>query len=197
LILEWVEGGELFDLIVDKKQFQYREVVAYFKQIIYGLAYCHKFSIAHRDLKPENILVYGPKNQFVKIVDLGMAAFHLPYEAQLYTSCGSPHYVSPEVITGNPYDGHMADVWSAGVVLYVMLTRNVPFEGHDLVSLLKCVSEGKYDIPNNIPPDAADLLRRMLVVKVSDRITVRLSLESLYMSLMCSPRSSRFFSILL
>ncbi|KIJ50893.1 hypothetical protein M422DRAFT_776836 [Sphaerobolus stellatus SS14] len=181
LILEWVEGGELFDLIVEKDHFRTREVVAYFKQIICGLAYCHKFSIAHRDLKPENILVHGSLNQHVKIADWGMASFQSPFDQYLDTSCGSPHYVSPEVIVGRSYDGTMADVWSAGVVLYVMLARRLPFEDQDFKKLLAKVCAGKYEMPENLRPEAVDLLQRMLVVDVKQRITISEILKHPYL----------------
>lgn len=171
LILEWIEGGELFDLIVERGCLPHAEALAYFKQLIYGLTYCHAFSIAHRDLKPENILIHGSNSHYVKIADWGMAAFQTSY-AQLETSCGSPHYASPEVIRGEPYDGEKADVWSAAVVLYALLAGRLPFDDPDVPRLLGKVRSGRFEIPSRVHADAADLIRKMLVVDVDERLSV-------------------------
>lgn len=151
------------------------EALAYFKQIIHGLSYCHAFSIAHRDLKPENILIHGSKNELVKIADWGMAAFQSPY-AQLETSCGSPHYASPEIIRGERYEGVKADIWSVGVVLYALIAGRLPFDDKHVPHLLSKVKSGKFEIPSYVYPEAADLIQRMLVVDVPKRITVCLVL---------------------
>ena len=95
-----------------------------FRQLISGLAYCHRFKICHRDLKPENILIDQMGN--LKIADFGMAALQ-PAGVILKTSCGSPHYASPEIAAGRPYHGHLADIWSCGIILYVMLAKRLPF----------------------------------------------------------------------
>jgi serine/threonine protein kinase len=174
LILEWIEGGELFDLIVNRGRLPPLEALAYFKQIIHGLSYCHAFSIAHRDLKPENILIHGSNNELVKIADWGMAAFQSPY-AQLETSCGSPHYASPEIIRGERYEGTKADIWSVGVVLFALVAGKLPFDDKHVPHLLSKVKSGKFEIPPYVYPEAADLIKRMLVVDVHKRITVRVS----------------------
>lgn len=172
LILEWVDGGELFDRLVERGSFKPAEALAYFRQVIYGLSYCHTLSIAHRDLKLENLLLYGPnENKLLKIADWGMAVFQSPYNG-LQTACGSPHYVSPEVITGHPYDGVMADVWSGGIVLYTLLCGRPPFEDKCIKNLLEKIASGKYTIPKDVHPAAADLIRRMLIVNVYARITI-------------------------
>ncbi|GJJ13769.1 hypothetical protein Clacol_008025 [Clathrus columnatus] len=176
LILEWIEGGELFDLIVDRGCLPHAQALTYFKQLIYGLSYCHAFSIAHRDLKPENILIHGSNSHYVKIADWGMAAFQTPY-AHLETSCGSPHYASPEVIRGEQYDGAKADIWSVGVVLYALLAGRLPFDDPDVPRLLGKVRSGRFVIPSRIHADVADLIRRMLVVDPEERISMADILE--------------------
>lgn len=176
LILEWVEGGELFDLIVERGCLPHAQALIYFKQLIYGLSYCHAFSIAHRDLKPENILIHGTSSYYVKIADWGMATFQTPY-AQLETSCGSPHYASPEVIRGEPYNGEKADVWSVGVVLYALLVGRLPFDDPDVPRLLSKVRSGYFEIPSRVHADAADLIRKMLVVNPSQRVSMAAILE--------------------
>lgn len=99
LVLEYVEGGELFDYLVSQGRLPPDEASRYFQQIIAGVDYCHRFNICHRDLKPENLLLDGEKN--IKIADFGMAALE-PSDRLLETSCGSPHYASPEIVAVSP-----------------------------------------------------------------------------------------------
>ena len=171
LVLEYVEGGELFDFLVNRGPLPPQEALVYFKQIIYGLNYAHTFSIIHRDLKPENILIASLSPPLIKIADWGMAAFAPPF-LQLQTSCGSPHYASPEIVNGEKYQGNATDIWSCGVVLYALLTSRLPFDDKDVNTLLDKVKSGKYGVPDWIDPLAKDLLERMLVIDVQKRITV-------------------------
>ena len=113
LVLEYVEGGELFHYISRNGRLPEGEAIRIFRQMIAGLSYCHRFSICHRDLKPENILMDRHGN--IKIVDFGMAALQ-PANKWLTTSCGSPHYASPEVIQAKNYRGDRADIWSSYVL---------------------------------------------------------------------------------
>ena len=172
LILEYVEGGELFDFLVNRGKLSSPEALVFFKQIIYGLNYAHTFSIIHRDLKPENILIASLSPPSVKIADWGMAAF-APPTLQLDTSCGSPHYASPEIVNGESYTGNSTDIWSCGVILFALLTGRLPFDDKDVRTLLAKVRSGRYDMPAFIDPLAKDLLSRMLVIDVNKRITVR------------------------
>lgn len=172
LVLEYVEGGELFDFLVNHGKMAAPDALAYFKQIISGLNYAHTFSITHRDLKPENILIQSIDPPLVKIADWGMAAFSPP-SAHLETSCGSPHYASPEIVNGERYSGPSSDIWSCGVILFALLTGRLPFDHKDIKQLLAKVRVGKYGLPSWIDPLARDLVSRMLVVDVSQRITVR------------------------
>ncbi|KAH9886442.1 kinase-like domain-containing protein [Cubamyces lactineus] len=171
LILEYVEGGELFDFLVNRGRLPALEALAYFKQIVYGLNYAHTFSIIHRDLKPENILIHSLNPPLIKIADWGMAAF-APPTLQLETSCGSPHYASPEIVNGHKYTGTATDIWSCGVILYALLTGRLPFDDKNVRTLLTKVKVGKYDMPTYIDPLAKDLLSRMLVVDVHKRISM-------------------------
>ena len=174
LVLEYVEGGELFDFLVNRGRFHHREALEFFKQIVYGLNYAHTFSIIHRDLKPENILIASLSPPLIKIADWGMAAF-APPSLQLETSCGSPHYASPEIVNGEKYQGTATDIWSCGVILYALLTGRLPFDDKDIRILLAKVRSGRYAMPVWIDPLAKDLISRMLVVEVTKRITVRAS----------------------
>ncbi|KAL4924762.1 serine/threonine-protein kinase [Aspergillus undulatus] len=170
LVLEYVEGGELFDYVSNHGPLPEEEAVRLFRQIIAGLGYCHRFNICHRDLKPENILLDGDHN--VKLADFGMAALQ-PVGQWLNTSCGSPHYAAPEIIYGRKYRGNRADIWSCGIILYALLTGFLPFDGGDLHTTLQLVRKGDYIIPPNISDEAADLIQRILQKKPEDRIDMR------------------------
>jgi serine/threonine protein kinase len=202
LIMEYVEGGELFDYLVRRKRLHADEARHYFQQIISGVDYCHRFNICHRDLKPENLLLDSEKN--IKIADFGMAA--LEREGRLLeTSCGSPHYASPEIVAvslrvlsflvfssfpseglkmgtpdptqqGENYHGSSSDIWSCGIILYALLTGVLPFDHGDIRTLLSLVKRGEYYMPPELPTDAQDLIRKMLVVDPEKRIKVRLLL---------------------
>lgn len=116
IVLEYAEGGELYDQLVD---FEFDEFMSMkiFRQIIYSIEYMNVLGICHRDLKPENILLDEFEN--IKIADFGFALWMKKGIAE--TSCGSPHYIAPEVIKAQPYSGLQADLWSAGVILYTMI----------------------------------------------------------------------------
>lgn len=170
LIMEYVDGGELFDVLVNNGKLPEHEAVFYFKQIIQGVSYLHKFNICHRDLKPENILL-DKTNQKIKIADFGMAALELS-DTLLTTSCGSPHYASPEIIKGMRYNGSPSDVWSCGVILYALLAGYLPFNDSDIKTLLGKVQKGKYDFPDHFSPESKDLIDSMLKVNADDRIHI-------------------------
>jgi len=172
LILEYVQGGELFDYLCEKGRRPIAEVVDYFQQIICAVAHCHTYNIAHRDLKLENILIDHDKN--IKVADFGMATWQDEARGKLLrTSCGSPHYAAPEIISGNPYNGSTSDIWSCGVILYALLAAKLPFDDDDCPTLLHKISLGHFVIPHDIDPRAQNLIRRMLTLDVKKRITMR------------------------
>ncbi|KAI9670871.1 MAG: hypothetical protein M1817_003756 [Caeruleum heppii] len=168
LVLEYVEGGELFDYLVAAGRFREFEAVRYFRQILAGLTYCHHFNICHRDLKPENILVDRNKN--VKIADFGMAALQ-PANILLNTSCGSPHYAAPEICEGKHYHGDKVDIWSCGIVLFTLLVGRVPFDDVDVPGILRKIKAGRLSMPAELSVEAKDLLWAMLQVDPNNRIT--------------------------
>lgn len=172
LILEYAEGGELFDYMCDRGPLPKPEACNIFQQIMTALHYCHTFNIAHRDLKPENILLDKSK-KLVKIADFGMAAWQGKTDL-LNTACGSPHYAAPEVIdsASSPYNGTASDVWSCGVILYALLTGRLPFDDEDIIPLLEKVRFGKYTLPPGMDPQAKDLITKMLQKDPKKRITV-------------------------
>ncbi|KAL9121943.1 MAG: hypothetical protein Q9187_001497 [Circinaria calcarea] len=173
LVLEYVEGGELFNYISENGRLSEQEAVRIHRQIISGLGHCHRFQICHRDLKPENILM--DKNLNVKIVDFGMAALQ-PAGSWLETSCGSPHYACPEIASGRRYQGVQADIWSCGVVLYAMLVGTLPFgtgdERETVDSVLEEVQRGELRFPREVSNTARDLIWRILQRDPNQRISL-------------------------
>ncbi|USP81209.1 uncharacterized protein yc1106_08483 [Curvularia clavata] len=174
IIMEHVEGGELFGYIHKQGGLAELHAVHIFRQMVAALIYCHRINIHHRDLKPENILL-DRDNMTVKLVDFGMAALQ-PVGTQLTTPCGSPHYAAPEVIKSTAYDGAKADVWSCGVVLFVLLTGTPPFnysgKDRDLKHLFRDITEARYIMPDTISREAKDLIRRILIPDPEHRISL-------------------------
>lgn len=174
LVLEYAEKGELFNMLVERGPLPENEAVRAFRQIIIGISYCHSLGVVHRDLKPENLLLDNKLN--IKIADFGMAALESE-DKLLETSCGSPHYAAPEIISGLPYEGFSSDVWSCGVILFALLTGRLPFDEEDgnIRNLLLKVQKGEFEMPDDdeITKEAQDLLARLLTVDPSKRITIR------------------------
>jgi serine/threonine-protein kinase HSL1 (negative regulator of Swe1 kinase) len=175
--MENIEGGELFDHISRNGPLNEREAVFLFKQLLEALLYCHRLQIFHRDLKPENILIQKD-TMAIKLIDFGMAAYQ-PIGELLQTPCGSPHYAAPELLHGIPYDGSKADVWSLGVVLFVMLTNEPPFnwsrngtEENKLRSLYEQIKGCKVKIPSHLSSEAKEMFRRIFVADPARRIDI-------------------------
>ncbi|KAJ1981596.1 Protein kinase [Dimargaris xerosporica] len=168
MVMEYA-GAELFQYVVDHGRIQEDSARRFFQQILSAVDYCHRHKIVHRDLKPENVLL--DKFDNVKIADFGLSNFMSDGEF-LKTSCGSPNYAAPEVINGHFYSGPEVDVWSCGVILYVLLCGKLPFDDESIPKLFKKISSGVFSMPGYLSPEAQELLRRMLVVKPLDRITI-------------------------
>jgi len=127
MVMEFVSGGELFDHIVNRGHYSEHDAALVIRQIIEAVAYLHSNNIAHRDLKPENLLCTGPNNEIIKVADFGLSK---EFDDSMETMCGTPDYVAPEVLRGNGYT-NAVDIWSIGVVTYVMLCGSPPFYGSD------------------------------------------------------------------
>jgi len=128
LIMEYCDGGELFNYIVEKEKLDEDEASMFFYQLINALEYIHSLGIAHRDLKPENLLLV--KNKLIKIIDFGLSNY-FDGETKLETPCGSPSYASPEIIKGELYNGFCIDVWASGIIMFAMLCGYLPFDDDD------------------------------------------------------------------
>ncbi|KAI8075467.1 kinase-like domain-containing protein [Gilbertella persicaria] len=169
-VMEYLEGGELFHMLATQGRLPESEARRLFAQLISALHWCHAHHISHRDLKPENILLDKSKN--LKIVDFGMAVMQPP-NTLLRTSCGSPHYASPEIVRGKRYDGTATDVWSCGAIMYAMVTGHLPFDDEHMGRLLAKIKTGRYrSLPDYLSADARDLIKRMLVVDPTKRMTM-------------------------
>ena len=169
LVQEYASGKELFEYIISKKKLSDNEACKYFQQIISGVEYIHKLQIAHRDLKPENMLLTSSKD--IKIVDFGLSNTYKK-GGLLSTACGSPCYAAPEMLSGKQYRGITVDIWSCGVILFVMLCGYLPFEDNNNESLYKKIIGGKYTIPNFVSKSGKDLLKKILETNPRKRITV-------------------------
>ncbi|GFR41578.1 hypothetical protein Agub_g2299 [Astrephomene gubernaculifera] len=169
VVMEYVKTGELFDYIVEKGRLQEDEARHFFQQIISGVEYCHRNMVVHRDLKPENLLLDAKMN--VKIADFGLSNIMRDGHF-LKTSCGSPNYAAPEVISGKLYAGPEVDVWSCGVILYALLCGSLPFDDENIPNLFKKIKGGIYNLPSHLSPGARDLIPRMLLVDPLKRITI-------------------------
>jgi len=172
LVLEFASGGELFDAIVNKGSYSETEAAKIVKQIIAAMAYVHSHGIAHRDLKPENLLLsVEDAADIIKIADFGLSK---DFGAeQMATSCGTPDYVAPEVLQGEVYDSAV-DIWSIGVITYVLLCGFPPFYGETQKELFENIMKGNYDFPDpewtGVSEDAKTFIRRMLVVDPEKRL---------------------------
>ncbi|KAF4509531.1 hypothetical protein G6O67_003700 [Ophiocordyceps sinensis] len=168
MVLEYA-GGELFDHIVQHGRMSESEARRFFQQMLCAVEYCHRHKIVHRDLKPENLLLDEHLN--VKIADFGLSNIMTDGNF-LKTSCGSPNYAAPEVIGGKLYAGPEVDVWSCGVILYVLLVGRLPFDDEHIPSLFAKIARGTYSIPPWMPNGAANLIKKMLVVNPVQRATI-------------------------
>lgn len=135
MVMEYVTGGELFEYIVKNGKLLEDESRRLFQQMISGVDYCHHHMVVHRDLKPENLLL-DPINKCIKIADFGLSNMMQDGDF-LKTSCGSPNYAAPEVISGKLYAGPEVDVWSCGVILYAFLCAKLPFDDESIPMLFK------------------------------------------------------------
>ena len=169
VIIEYSSGGELFDYIVERKRLSEKEARRFFQQILSGVEYLHKHMIAHRDLKPENLLLDEHSN--VKIADFGLSNC-MRDGWFLKTSCGSPNYAAPEVISGKLYAGPEVDIWSCGVILYALLCGTLPFDDESIPYLFKKIKGGIYILPSYLSDLSKNLISSMLVTDPLKRISV-------------------------
>ncbi|CAH2320218.1 serine threonine- kinase SIK3 isoform X1 [Pelobates cultripes] len=169
LVTEYASGGEIFDHLVAHGRMAEKEARKKFKQIVAAVHFCHCRNIVHRDLKAENLLLDANLN--IKIADFGFSNRFTPGQL-LKTWCGSPPYAAPELFEGKEYDGPKVDIWSLGVVLYVLVCGALPFDGSTLQNLRARVLSGKFRIPFFMSTECEHLIRHMLVLEPSKRLSM-------------------------
>ncbi|KAF4380589.1 hypothetical protein F8388_009714 [Cannabis sativa] len=171
-VMEFVKGGELFAKVA-KGRFSEDLSRKYFRQLISAVGYCHSRGIFHRDLKPENLLL--DENGNLKVSDFGLSAIaddQIRSDGLLHTLCGTPAYVAPEILNQRGYDGAKIDVWSCGVVLFVLTAGYLPFNDGNLMALYKKIYKGEYRCPRWMSPDLKRFLSRLLETNPETRITI-------------------------
>lgn len=183
IVMEYAAGGDMFEYVVAKGGLREAEARWFFQQLIVAVDYIHRVGVASRDIKLENTLLDGSPRPLIKICDFGYSK-HERYQSAPGSRVGTPAYLAPEVIVtarGQTYDGKIADIWSCGVMLYVMLLGAYPFERpedrHDaqrLQRMIQRILRVDYDFPPSVPLSDAckDLLARILVADPAARITV-------------------------
>jgi serine/threonine protein kinase len=174
LFMEFCSNGELFQYIVDREKLREEEAKTLLLQILVALDYIHTNGIVHRDLKPENILFdqYGR----LKIADFGLSRFAKIGDLSR-TPCGSPCYASPELLSGRPYDGRTNDLWGVGVILFAMVTGQLPWTKRNQTQLFQQIRNGEYTIPPYLSTDCANMIGRLLTVDPAQRITVQQAIQ--------------------
>ncbi|XP_044007766.1 SNF-related serine/threonine-protein kinase isoform X2 [Aphidius gifuensis] len=171
LILELGDGGDLYDYIMRHDSGLTEEVAKnYFRQIVRAISYCHRLHVVHRDLKPENV-VFFEKLGTVKLTDFGFSNRFCPGQ-KLETSCGSLAYSAPEILLGDSYDAPAVDVWSLGVILYMLVCGQAPFQEANDSETLTMIMDCKYSIPAHVSDECKKLIAKMLVRKPEGRSTL-------------------------
>lgn len=172
LILELGDGGDLYDYIM-RHEGGLSEPLAceYFRQIVQAIAYCHQLHVVHRDLKPENV-VFFEKQGTVKLTDFGFSNRFHPGQ-KLQTSCGSLEYMAPEILLGDSYDAPAVDVWSLGVILYMLVCGRSPFQERNDSETLTKIMDCKYSVPGHVSSECRELIGKMLVVAPDERFSLQ------------------------
>lgn len=178
IVLEFVTGGELFDKIASQGRLKEDEARKYFQQLINAVDYCHSRGVYHRDLKLENLLLDA--NGLLKVSDFGLSALsqQVREDGLLHTTCGTPNYVAPEVINNRGYDGAKADLWSCGVILFIIMSGYLPFEDSNLMSLYKKIFKAEFTCPAWFSTSAKKLIKRILDPNPQTRMTMAEVIEN-------------------
>ncbi|KAE8702909.1 CBL-interacting protein kinase 5 [Hibiscus syriacus] len=175
-VMEYAKGGELFNKVV-KGKLKEDTARSYFQQLISAVDFCHSRGVCHRDLKPENLLLDEHGN--LKVTDFGLSALaETKHEdGLLHTTCGTPAYVAPDVINRRGYDGCKSDIWSCGVILYVLLAGFLPFQDSNMMQLYRKIGKAEFKFPNWFSPEARRLLLKILDPNPSTRISIEKIME--------------------
>ncbi|KAF8015136.1 hypothetical protein BT93_H0820 [Corymbia citriodora subsp. variegata] len=170
-VMEFAKGGELFAKVA-KGRFSEDLCRRYFQQLISAVGYCHSRGVFHRDLKPENLLL--DENWGLRVSDFGLSAVgdQVRADGLLHTLCGTPAYVAPEILAKRGYDGAKVDVWSCGVILFVLNAGYLPFNDPNLMVMYRKIYKGEFRCPKWTSPELRRFLSRLLETNPETRITV-------------------------
>ncbi|CAB4276254.1 unnamed protein product [Prunus armeniaca] len=176
-VMEYVRGGELFNKVAKGRL---KEEVArkYFQQLISAVGFCHARGVYHRDLKPENLLL--DENGDLKVSDFGLSAVsdEIKQDGLFHTFCGTPAYVAPEVLGRKGYDAAKVDIWSCGVVLFVLMAGYLPFHDQNVMAMYKKIYKGEFRCPRWFSAELVRLLTRLLDINPDTRITIAEVMEN-------------------
>lgn len=175
IVMDLVTGGELFTKILNEGKLEESVARRYFQQLVDGIEYCHRRGVCHRDLKPENLLIDETTGE-LKITDFGLSAMRgaSTTEELLHTQCGSPNYCAPEIIARHKqgYSGNKVDAWSCGIILFALLAGFLPFYDENTKVLYRMIQRDEVKFPKKFPPDARDLVLRLLHKEPEKRYTL-------------------------
>ncbi|XP_024879888.1 calcium/calmodulin-dependent protein kinase type 1 isoform X2 [Temnothorax curvispinosus] len=184
LIMELVTGGELFDRIVEKGSYTEKDASGLIRQVLEAVDYMHEQGVVHRDLKPENLLYYSPdEDSKIMISDFGLSK--MEDSGIMATACGTPGYVAPEVLAQKPY-GKAVDVWSIGVISYILLCGYPPFYDENDANLFAQILRGEFEFDSpywdDISASAKDFIGKLMCVNVEERYTCKQALAHPWIS---------------
>lgn len=189
LVLEYVSGGELFDRIIDKQVYTEEEARDATRILISAISYLHSQNIVHRDLKPENILLLDKSDDsLITITDFGFAKYCGEYEENLNEFCGTPLYIAPEILRRDYY-GQLVDMWSIGVIVYILLSGTPPFYDENENKQFDMIMKGEYEFPDdawgNISSNAKNFVRSLLQVDPINRSNAQKALNHPWVRYIC------------
>uniref|UniRef100_A0A0E0MSW1 non-specific serine/threonine protein kinase n=1 Tax=Oryza rufipogon TaxID=4529 RepID=A0A0E0MSW1_ORYRU len=176
-VMEYVRGGELFARVA-RGRLPEADARRYFQQLVSAVAFCHARGVFHRDIKPENLLVDDAGD--LKVSDFGLSAVAdgMRRDGLFHTFCGTPAYVAPEVLSRRGYDAAGADLWSCGVVLFVLMAGYLPFQDRNLAGMYRKIHKGDFRCPKWFSPELIRLLRGVLVTNPQRRATAEGIMEN-------------------
>ena len=176
IVMDLVTGGELFTKILNEGKLEENVARSYFQQLVDGIEYCHRRGVCHRDLKPENLLIDETTGE-LKITDFGLSAMKgaSTTEELLHTQCGSPNYCAPEIIARHRqgYNGAKVDAWSCGIILFALLAGFLPFYDENTKVLYRMIQRDDVKFPRKFPPEAKDLVLKLLHKEPERRYTLQ------------------------